>query len=529
MGDDSDDEYNEDSDYAYNNDDTDYYDDDDSDEGDDSDDEGDEGVWGGPIPVRWIEAPNTHDQGPSDSIALNNPVAGLPHIQYLRQHSPRTTRLAPVETDDQMDEDEDDGEEDWGGPAPVRWIEAPETHDQDPSDSVALNNPVAGLPRIQYLRQHSPRTQARLAPVETDDQMDDEDEDEHDGEDDWEGPAPVRWIEVPASHNQHSLHGRSVGGRAAEKTELQLDPALLVDEPQEPPPFNSSALLQRLGSSQDYHPSGTLTIHWEAANHFLKKRYGFDETSEETSEGTPDNWVMILGIKKGTPSRDLVQLYESFTAGVWPELICDLSPDLAPTSHFPARSLKRAFNIAYTSLGYVLTLVRDVDWRILIKDSLTILQIEREGWDSPVNLVSELVMSGVPFQILHTHTLEDGEFYRHRGPAIHPTGKAPNHLDYLAYRQELPQFFKDHPHAYAAALSTGGILWRIAMDVCPPPEEQDLTRSFHREGCSSFAIDGISYWTPVLNTKEEDFIAGVYRWAACKLVHDTSWCITHFV
>ena len=446
--DDSDDGYNEDSDYAYNNDDSDYYDDD-SDEGDDSDDEGDEDVWGGPIPIQWIEVPATHDQDPRTQA-----------------------RLPPVETDDRMgedgDEDEDDGENAWGGPSPVLWIEVPATHDQDHSNSVGLNNPVAGAPRLQHIRQDSPRTQARLPPVETDDRMDEDgDEDEDDGEDAWGGPAPVLWIEVPASHNQHSLHGRSVGGPAAEKTELQLNPSLLVDEPQEPPPFNRSALLQQLGSSQAHHPSGTLTTHWGAADYFLKKRYGFDETSEGAIEGTPDTWVMILGIKKGTPSRYLVQLYESFIAGVWPEVICDLSPDLAPTSHFPARSPKRAINIAYISLGYVLTLVRDVDWKILIKDSLTILQIEREGWDSrPENLVSELVMSGVPFQILHSHTLEDGGFYQHSGPVIHPTGTAPNHIDYLAYRQELPQFSKTirmrMPLPCPPVAFCGGSLWMSA-------------------------------------------------------------------
>jgi hypothetical protein len=78
-------------------------------------------------------------------------------------------------------------------------------------------------------------------------------------------------------------------------------------------------------------------------------------------------------------------------------------------------------------------------------------------------------------------------------------------------------------------LSTGGILWRIAMDVCPPPEEQDLTRSFHRKGCVSHTVDGTGYWIPTLTTKEQDFIVGVYRWAICKLVHDTSCYITHLV
>ena len=88
-------------------------------------------------------------------------------------------------------------------------------------------------------------------------------------------------------------------------------------------------------------------------------------------------------------------------------------------------------------------------------------------------------------------------------------------MDYIAYRKELVDFFTHYPHAYAAALSAGGILWRIAMDVLPLPIEQDIVQAFHPNACFSRIIGGQRYWAPHLTELEEYVIVGVYRWTEC--------------
>jgi hypothetical protein len=164
---------------------------------------------------------------------------------------------------------------------------------------------------------------------------------------------------------------------------------------------------------------------------------------------------------------------------------------------------------------------RSRGWKLLIQDPLTLLQIEREVWDSdPDALIINLVKKGLPFKVLNTDVLQGATFYDHRGPVVHPTGKPPGKIDYLAYRQELGDFFARYPHAYAAALCAGGILWRIAMDVLPLPRESDVTRQFNPYGCVSQTIGGSRYWTPKLTVCEEEVIVGVYKRAACKYAQD---------
>jgi hypothetical protein len=86
-------------------------------------------------------------------------------------------------------------------------------------------------------------------------------------------------------------------------------------------------------------------------------------------------------------------------------------------------------------------------------------------------------------------------------------------MDYLAHRLDVAQFFTLYPHAHAAALCAGGILWRIAVDALPLPAEHDLARSFHPDACEMQIVDGKSYWFPKLTEQEENEIVGMYKWA----------------
>lgn len=74
---------------------------------------------------------------------------------------------------------------------------------------------------------------------------------------------------------------------------------------------------------------------------------------------------------------------------------------------------------------------------------------------------------------------------------------------------QVAEFFKFNPHAHAAAPCTGGILWRIFIDVLPMPSEEDLLRPFHPQGCDLTMVDGQRYWSPRLTEEDKETIAGV--------------------
>jgi len=160
-------------------------------------------------------------------------------------------------------------------------------------------------------------------------------------------------------------------------------------------------------------------------------------------------------------------------------------------------------------------------WRLLISDPLTVVQIEREVWClGGGGLVTNLLKKGIPFEVLHTECHEATTFLPSPGPVLHPTEKEPHLADYFAYRHDLVDFFRTYPHAHAAALCAGGILWRTAVDVLPLPCEDAVIGPFHRAASISRKIDGDMYWTPRLTGKEERVVVGVYRWAEGKLHYD---------
>ena len=292
-----------------------------------------------------------------------------------------------------------------------------------------------------------------------------------------------------------------------------------VDHPAEAPSFNSGAHLSQLLRAQCDAPSGLVSV-WNSMGDFIYGRYGAAFISDKKDTSKHDTWSARLGIK-GTPPHSVVELYDGFMKGSWGNGICDLSLDPSDSCLFLPRSPGTALRTSRISnpQGYLITVVRgrNVDWKLLIRDPLTLVQIEREGWNlDPHALIITLIKKGVPFQILNPRKLEGAQFYDHPGPVTHPFGKEPQYIDFLEYRQELGAFFAHYPHAYAAALSAGGILWRITMDVLPIPDEFDITRQFHPSGCISLTIDGEKYWSPQLTRLEEDVIVGVYKWAVCK-------------
>ena len=258
---------------------------------------------------------------------------------------------------------------------------------------------------------------------------------------------------------------------------------------------------------------------WLDAHEFVATRYGLREISQVQTDDKR-LWNKKLGLKPGEVYRDLVELYTSVVVrGCWPSG-CDLS-DTAPVPRtFPSRNPASVLALTMTNLGYVIEVQDGVvrRWKLLIKDPLTVLQIEREGWCSDGGkLVVNLVLRGIPFEVLHRDIVCDWRpFHPHPGPVIHPDGQDPLRVDYFVCRHELARFLIEYPHAKAAALCAGGILWRLALDVFEVPSEAEIVVPFHESACTSRMIDGEKYWTPHLLGQDENVLVGVYRWAVGK-------------
>jgi hypothetical protein len=266
-----------------------------------------------------------------------------------------------------------------------------------------------------------------------------------------------------------------------------------------------------------------LTLAWRDGEDFVAKRSGLTQLSGTPTKQKP-SWSKKLGFQVDQPDENFVRLYEAVVfQHKWPPTICDLSPEIATSPDvFPSPNPNNLLALSRTDFGYVVAIHDGVirSWKLLIPDPLTILQIEREGWCSNGdNLVTNLITKGIPFQVLHEVSLKSRSFPNHPGPTLHPTGRDPRLVDYFAYRHDLIDFLSTYPHARAAALCAGGILWRLSVDVLPLPSEAEVIGPFHHNNCISREIDGVTYFTPRLTSQEEQVLVGVYRWAESEQRH----------
>ena len=301
--------------------------------------------------------------------------------------------------------------------------------------------------------------------------------------------------------------------------------SVVTHENAAPPSFDSNAHLSQLLRAQNDTPSRLVSV-WKDVGEFFYGRYGVVFVPEKSVTDKRGTWSTRLGLT-GAPPHSLVELHDHVIKGSWPPGICDLSSDLISTSPFSVRpppDTPLRVNRVENPGSYLIEIAHSrTAWKLSIQDPLTILQIVREHWESnPSALIINLIKKGIPFHILNPAKLEGAQFHDHSGPVVHPTCREPQYIDYLAYRQELAEFFAHYPHAYAASLSAGGILWRVAMDVLPMPHESDITRLFHPNGCISRTVGGEKYWTPKLTQLEEDVVVGVYKWAVCKFIPKNS-------
>ena len=249
-----------------------------------------------------------------------------------------------------------------------------------------------------------------------------------------------------------------------------------------------------------------LVTMWKDPRVFLYKRYGLSDFSTPCDRGLPRIRPHVLGYNADVAHASAFDLHKSVIDNVRPSPI-----------ELRLKFITDFLDISVVDGRYLLSLhnKRTRSWKVLVEDPLTVLQMERERWDrSPEDFILNLVKAGLPFQLLQGCVSEGPAATKDLG--LHFLHRSPNLEGYQDYRSGLPGFFKRNPHAYAAALCAGGILWRIAMDAHPFPTEKDIVRSFHHTACISRTVNDHKFWTPQLTTLEEQAIIGTCKVSECE-------------
>ena len=279
------------------------------------------------------------------------------------------------------------------------------------------------------------------------------------------------------------------------------------------PPLDFGAIF--LALDVQHSPCSELIDAWMCGVDFAQKHWGLVLSGQ--TENIPATISQALGLHENMDDLAVKRLFQAVTkaSSVVPS-DCDLSPEHPYEDTMFLQPSQNTLHIEPVSKeAYLVTVSHPAPkfWKILIEDPIILLRIYREGWHSdPDHLVSNMIRKGLPFKILYPYCQEGSVFHPHGGPVLHPPAKLPTVPDYLAYRLDLVDFFKLYPHAHVAALCSGNIFWRLAIDILPIPEEYNIIRPFHPSCCDTFVFPGSgNYWTPRLNDDDEEMIAGVYR------------------
>ncbi|GJJ14648.1 hypothetical protein Clacol_008914 [Clathrus columnatus] len=149
-----------------------------------------------------------------------------------------------------------------------------------------------------------------------------------------------------------------------------------------------------------------------------------------------------------------------------------------------------------------------VEWRLFIKNPLTVLQCIREDWGPGLrDIAMQLVSIGAPFHMVkvfgsppHSDLLPSISWLSYR-----PKDYEPTMCDYMQYRTMRNTILRQDARCAAAALRAGGIVWRLAMEVLNPAQVLDVD---FESGCVQ---SHDNFWEPKLTDAEENRICGIYE------------------
>jgi hypothetical protein len=260
---------------------------------------------------------------------------------------------------------------------------------------------------------------------------------------------------------------------------------------------------------------------------FMYHRYGFLSAQPTT----PAQVVLPFDIESanrivGLDTRDdnasfrhLNSFISSFLQGQQPAGHCDLSFESPPEERFSPSGKTSIYNTVFqsnfpqlsTEPVFTLINVPNNSQLVVIHDSLSVLQCMRAKNSLQLTTaVHYLLHNGCRFTLLYPHTRDPSPFGFITFP-IRDTDWKPNADDYKAYISRLKTFFLERPHVVAAALSRGGIAWRIAREVLGMDSAVDAILGVYPEVGSSVNTRQGRYWFHEPHEGEWFYLVGGYE------------------
>jgi hypothetical protein len=154
-------------------------------------------------------------------------------------------------------------------------------------------------------------------------------------------------------------------------------------------------------------------------------------------------------------------------------------------------------------------------WKIMVFDAATALQCLRANWGpDDENIARNLCRRGIPFCTLTPIPT----YWLLKAPSQQPSvglgwrelGYKPDPVDYKAYEFKRDAFLRS-PHGRAAIL-TGGIVWRLAIDVLGIDDVlRGPSEDSYQFGVRHNATGLVPSCDDILSEDELDLICGVYK------------------
>ena len=216
---------------------------------------------------------------------------------------------------------------------------------------------------------------------------------------------------------------------------------------------------------------------------FLYQRYGFLPTQPTAppttillSTRSKSRVHRLFGLdaeSSGKPPEYLDAFCTSILQRELPAGHCDLSSACPPGEMFAGRRLIRD-TVVFSQIScisdegvFVFLNNPNESTLLAIHDSLSVLHLVRVGIHMELEAELQfLTKNGCRFTLLYPNVqpLAPPKYYPFTFPLRQPKWK-PDAEDHRAYMSRLATFFSERPNVVAAALSRGGIAWRIVLEV----------------------------------------------------------------
>jgi hypothetical protein len=275
---------------------------------------------------------------------------------------------------------------------------------------------------------------------------------------------------------------------------------------------------------------------------FLYRRYGFLSTKpcpipEPTTTLDDKTAYRIVGLspeteglapeteglaQKEDPPPHLPTFLTSILHGQLPAGHCDLCPNSPPGEMFPPSRKTEIYNTVFFMQSRLLSpdpvfIFTDSPngQKILlaVHEPLSILQLFRDGTSLNLHdVLGQLLCNGSQFTALYPKTQ----------PPTHPcfsilscpvreAGWSPRTEEFQAYMSRLKTFFLERPYALAAALSRGGIAWRVAQEVLGTEGSISALRNMYPDQSPSIKTSWGTHWFHQLSEGEWFCLVGGYE------------------